>query len=321
MMTLLSFLFINTGVVSLALLIELLLLGRRSSFEPNPHPVVVFGAAVSALEARLNRGRARRLKGLTGWLLLVGGAMALGLLALLLLPVWLYALIFLIAAVILLAFSTLAQFVRRVAEGLDAGLDQGRDAVAHIVGRDPQALDEAGVARAAIESLAENFSDGVTAPVVWALIGGLPGLLAYKAINTLDSMWGYRNPRFEDFGKAAARLDDLANWIPARLTGALVCLVAGGGWRAMIAGAPQHRSPNAGWPEAAFAAGLDVALAGPRKYDTGWSNDPPMGTGRRDLNSHDIRRALRLYARSGVVMLTLFMVLSGAVMLAMLIAA
>ena len=127
-------------------------------------------------------------------------------------------------------------------------------------------------------------------------------MLAYKAINTLDSMWGYRNERFEDFGKAAARLDDVANWVPARLTGVLVCLVSGGGWRDMVKGAPQHRSPNAGWPEAAFAASLDIALAGPRKYDTGWSTDPPMGSGRRALTSGDIRRALRLYFRSGVVM-------------------
>lgn len=302
MMTVLSFLFLNAAVVSLALLGELVLFRLAKSFEPTPHPVVLFGAAVSRVEKLFNNGSALRLKGLAGWLLLVGGAVGLGLLALWLLPLWLYAILFFMAAAVLLAFSTLAQFVGRVADGLEQSLDHGRDAVSHIVGRDPKALDEGGVARAAIESLAENFSDGVTAPVVWALIGGLPGLLAYKAINTLDSMWGYRNERFEDFGKAAARLDDVANWVPARLTGALVCLVSSGGWREMVKGAPQHRSPNAGWPEAAFAASLDIALAGPRKYDTGWSTDPPMGSGRRALTSGDIRRALRLYFWSGVVM-------------------
>jgi adenosylcobinamide-phosphate synthase len=238
----------------------------------------------------------------------------LGLLAMVLLPLWAYGLVFAFTSAVLLAFSTLAQFVARVGDGLSNSVQQGREAVSHIVGRDTQALDEAGVSRAAIESLAENFSDGVTAPLFWGLIGGLPGLLAYKAVNTLDSMWGYRNERFEDFGKASARLDDAANWIPARLTGALVCLVSGGGWRAMVKGAPQHRSPNAGWPEAAFAAALNVALAGPRKYDTGWSTDPPMGDGRSDLNSGDIARALGLYFRAGALMTAIIAV--GALILA-----
>ena len=304
MMMLLSFLLVNGAVLSVVMALELVLCTLRRSFEPNPHPVVLFGGVVSWLEQRLNRGSVqnRRWKGAAAWTVLVAGCAALGLLALLLLPFWGYALVFALTSAVLLAFSTLAQFVARVADGLVSGLDQGREAVSHIVGRDPTALDEAGVSRAAIESLAENFSDGVTAPLFWGLIGGLPGLLAYKAVNTLDSMWGYRNERFEDFGKAAARLDDAANWIPARLTGALVCLVSGGGWHAMVRGAPQHRSPNAGWPEAAFAASLDVALAGPRKYDTGWSTDPPMGNGRRDLTSGDIVRALGLYFRAGAVM-------------------
>ena len=314
MMSILCFVLLNSAVLAAALLVELVLFRLRRSFEPTPHPVVLFGGVVAWVETRLNSGAAqvRRVKGAAAWVVLVGSCGLLGVLAMILLPLWLYALLFLLFSCILLAFSTLAQFVGRVESGLEQGLDAGREAVAHIVGRDPQALDEAGVARAAIESLAENFSDGVTAPVFWALIGGLPGLLAYKAVNTLDSMWGYRSERYEDFGKAAARLDDAANWVPARLTGALVCVMAGKGWQAMRQGAPQHRSPNAGWPEAAFAAGLEVSLAGPRKYDTGWSEDPPMGTGRRALTSGDIRRALALYFRSGVLMTT---VIGGAALI------
>lgn len=316
MMMLFVFLLVNGAVLSAVMALELVLFRVRRSFEPNPHPVVLFGGVVSWIELRLNSGSvsARRRKGAAAWAVLVLGCAGLGLLAMVLLPLWAYGLVFAFTSAVLLAFSTLAQFVARVGDGLSNSVQQGREAVSHIVGRDTQALDEAGVSRAAIESLAENFSDGVTAPLFWGLIGGLPGLLAYKAVNTLDSMWGYRNERFEDFGKASARLDDAANWIPARLTGALVCLVSGGGWRAMVKGAPQHRSPNAGWPEAAFAAALNVALAGPRKYDTGWSTDPPMGDGRSDLNSGDIARALGLYFRAGALMTAIIAV--GALILA-----
>lgn len=316
MMMLFVFLLVNGAVLSAVMALELVLFRLRRSFEPNPHPVVLFGGVVSWIELRLNSGSAsaRRRKGAAAWAVLVLGCAGLGLLAMVLLPLWAYGLVFAFTSAVLLAFSTLAQFVARVGDGLSNSVQQGREAVSHIVGRDTQALDEAGVSRAAIESLAENFSDGVTAPLFWGLIGGLPGLLAYKAVNTLDSMWGYRNERFEDFGKASARLDDAANWIPARLTGALVCLVSGGGWRAMVKGAPQHRSPNAGWPEAAFAAALNVALAGPRKYDTGWSTDPPMGDGRSDLNSGDIARALGLYFRAGALMTAIIAV--GALILA-----
>jgi adenosylcobinamide-phosphate synthase len=304
MMIMLCFLFLNSAVLSVVMIAELILCRLHRSFEPSPHPVVLLGGVIAWVEGRLNTGSygARRTKGAVAWTGLVGGCTLLGVAALWLLPLWAYGLLFGLASAVLLAFSTLAQFVGRVGSGLEQGLGPGQEAVSHIVGRDPAALDEGGVARAAIESLAENFSDGVTAPLFWGLIGGLPGLLAYKAVNTLDSMWGYRSERYEAFGKAAARLDDVANWVPARLTGALVCLVAGGGWRAMVKGAPKHRSPNAGWPEAAFAAALDIALAGPRKYYTGWSTDLPVGSGRRSLTSGDIARALRLYFRSGLMM-------------------
>ena len=166
------------------------------------------------------------------------------------------------------------------------------------------------MARAAIESAAENFADGVVAPVFWFVLFGLPGLAAYKAINTLDSMIGHRTPRFEQFGKAAARLDDGANWAPARLAGVVIATAAAftpgadsrGAWRAMSEDAWRHRSPNAGWPEAAMAGALGVALAGPRQYGEVVVEDAWMGNGRREATPEDIRRALGLYRRAGLLL-------------------
>jgi adenosylcobinamide-phosphate synthase len=203
----------------------------------------------------------------------------------------------------LIAQNSLYRHVARVAAALDKdGLAGGRAAVAEIVGRDPNSLDEAGVARAAIESLAENFSDGVTAPLFWGAIAGLPGVLAYKAINTADSMIGHRTPRHEDFGWAAARLDDFVNILPARLAGLVIAAASAllrgqpvQALRAMWRDAPKHRSFNAGWPEAAMAGALGLALNGPRVYDGELVNDPWMGDGRADATSFDIRNALGLY--------------------------
>jgi adenosylcobinamide-phosphate synthase len=205
----------------------------------------------------------------------------------------------------LIAQNGLYRHVSAVATGLDqAGLAGGRDAVQHVVGRDPETLDEAGVARAALESLAENFSDAVTAPLFWALLLGLPGILAYKVVNTADSMIGHRTPRYEFFGWAAARLDDLLNLVPARLAGAALCGAAfllsrargRAAWQAMWRDARKHHSPNAGWPEAALAGALDLALAGPRVYDGEPVDDAWMGVGgRTDASSADIRRGLKLY--------------------------
>ena len=171
-----------------------------------------------------------------------------------------------------------------------------------IVGRDPDQLDEAGVCRAAIESCAENFSDGVVAPVFWLALLGLPGLIAYKAINTADSMIGHRSPRYESFGWAAARLDDLVNLIPARLSGLLVAIVApiaggttGTALRVMWRDAAKHRSPNAGWPESAMAGALGLALAGPRRYGERIVDDPFLNAeARKDAMPGDIGRALDL---------------------------
>ena len=193
-----------------------------------------------------------------------------------------------------------------VADGLDASLDEGRRAVAKIVGRNPDVLDEAGVARAAIESLAENFSDGVVAPILWIALGGLVGGALYKAINTADSMIGHKDERYNAFGWAAARLDDLVN-LPASRLAALWLILAAAltpgasareAARAVWRDASRHRSPNAGWPEAAMAGALGLKLAGPRVYGETLVDDAFMGSGRREAGAADIRRALRLYRRA-----------------------
>src|SRR5690554_4671448 len=190
----------------------------------------------------------------------------------------------------LVAQKSLYDHVAAVARGLEqGGLEGGRKAVSLIVGRDPESLDQAGVARAAIESLSENFSDAVVAPVFWAALFGLPGLLAYKAVNTADSMIGHRTPRHAAFGWAAARLDDAVNLIPARLAGLRIAGAAlllpgaraGNALRAMGRDAPRHRSPNAGWQEAAMGGALGLALAGPRRYGGQVVEDAWMGAGGR----------------------------------------
>ena len=197
-----------------------------------------------------------------------------------------------------------------MATGLERDLETGRAAVGHIVGRDTASLDEPGVARAAIESLAENFSDGTVAPAFWFLVLGLPGLAAYKAVNTLDSMIGHRSPRYEAFGKVAARLDDAVNWPPARLTGVALALAAPvvrraglrDACRAMVWDARRHRSPNAGWPESAMAGALGLRLAGPRWYQGRVVDDAWMGDGRAEVTAADIHAALSLYLIAGILL-------------------
>jgi len=202
------------------------------------------------------------------------------------------------------AQRSLDKHVRAVAKALDKeGLPAARAAVAMIVGRNPQALDEAGVARAALESLAENFSDGVVAPLFWIAVGGLPGGALYKAINTADSMIGHKTPRYLDFGRAAARLDDWVNWPASRLSAlwliAAAAVLPGASASAALRSArrdaTRHRSPNAGWPEAALAGALGLKLAGPRVYGETLVDDVFMGEGRHQANAGDIRRGLWLY--------------------------
>jgi adenosylcobinamide-phosphate synthase len=277
------------------------------------HPVQLIGRVIAWADARFNResdtpGR-RRNAGAWTTIGLLAGALILGHLVqglLLALPLgWLWLAIVMST---LIAQKSLYDHVAAVASGLETGgLGGGRLAVSRIVGRDPEALDQAGVSRAAIESLAENFSDGVVAPVFWAALLGLPGLLAYKVINTADSMIGHKSPRHLHFGWAAARLDDLLNLVPARLSGLIVWAASwilsgadpGGAWRAMRRDARRHRSPNAGWPEAAFAGALGLAIAGPRVYHGELVEDHWMNEGGRPhAAAPDIRQALRLFVRA-----------------------
>ena len=260
-----------------------------------PHPVVLMGRWLGWLDRPLNRGARRRAKGVLALFLTLIPVAAVSALPWFLSYGWV---IEVVGAAILLAQRSLIDHVGAVARGLRDGLGPGRAAVGLIVGRDPAILDESGVARAAIESAAENFADGVIAPAFWFAVGGLPGIALYKAINTADSMIGHRTERFAEFGWAAARLDDLVNWIPARLAGALLCLTGGqsGAWRVMWTDARTHRSPNAGWPEAALAAGLGIALGGPRRYAGEGVVEAPYinAAGRHDLTPDDIDEACRL---------------------------
>jgi adenosylcobinamide-phosphate synthase len=230
-----------------------------------------------------------------------------------------------IVASSMIAQRSLYRHVANVAAALEKqDLGAGRAAVSHIVGRDTAALDAAGVARAAIESLAENFSDAIVAPVFWMVIAGLPGAALYKAINTADSMIGHRTPRYAAFGWAAARLDDVVN-LPASRLAALLLFAAAAmrkdarpaeAWRAVAHDAARHRSPNAGYPEAAMAGALGLSLAGPRRYAGVTIDDAMMGDGRRDADAGDIRRALSLYARADAI-LTAILVLLAAMIIAL----
>ena len=309
----------SPALTLLTLLIELTLGYPDRLVRAIGHPVIWMGALIGALDRALNRAHASRRMRRAG-----------GILAVLLLVITVGAIATALAhglgrmpygslgtAVIassLLAQRSLHQHVARVAEALEqADLGKARLAVSQIVGRDTAALDEAGVARAAIESLAENFSDGVVAPAFWMAIGGLGGAAIYKAINTADSMIGHRTPRHEAFGFAAAKLDDLIN-LPASRLSALLLIAAAStasgtsaarAFAAVRRDAPRHRSPNAGYPEAAMAGALDLKLAGPRSYGGTRIDDAMMGEGRRDATAADIRAALRLYRHADLILVAL----------------
>lgn len=207
-------------------------------------------------------------------------------------------------AVAVLAWPALAQrslydHVRPVALALEAeDLPAARGAVSMIVGRDTAELDAAGVARAAIESLAESFCDGIAAPLFWLVVGGLPGVWAYKAINTADSLIGHREERWRAFGWAAARTDDVLNLLPARIGALMICLAGRGGWKTMLRDHARHASPNAGWTEAAMAGALHLRLAGPIAYDGAAHAKPWIGEGQADATAADVRRALVVYVRA-----------------------
>lgn len=282
-------------MLALALVLDAVIGEPEPLWRRVPHPVVLMGRLVDMLDEGLNDGTFRYLKGVAAVfvLVVVTGAPAL------LLSVDLFGGIFeLLVAAILLAHRSLVDHVSRVAEALGEGREAAIKAVSQIVGRDTTVLDEPGVARAAIESGAENFSDGVVAPAFWFLVLGLPGIVIYKAVNTADSMIGHRTERHARFGWAAARLDDVLNYVPARLTAVLISAVSGKGVQPLQVAFRDgwlHRSLNAGWPEAAMAASLDVALAGPRHYAGKLTDDPFLHpTGRKDPGSADIRASVTL---------------------------
>jgi adenosylcobinamide-phosphate synthase len=274
------------------------------------HPVTWMGGLLAWLDRRLNREAQsfarRRFAGIAALLVLLsvtaGIAWALERLTAFR---WLGLALQVLMASSLIAQRSLYDHVRAVADALETdGLVAGRKAVSMIVGRNPDRLDEAGVARAAIESLAENFADGIVAPVFWMALGGLPGAALYKAANTADSMIGHLNARYAAFGWAAARFDDLVNLPASRLAALFLGLASGSpgsAWRAVWRDAPKHRSPNAGWPEAAMAGALGLKLAGPRVYGEETVDDAFMGDGRRLATAADIRRALRVYVGACVL--------------------
>ncbi|NSX53975.1 adenosylcobinamide-phosphate synthase CbiB [Parasulfitobacter algicola] len=247
-----------------ALILDAILGEPKWLWDRIPHPAVLIGRAISWLETRFNNDPARRIKGTEVVALLSFAAIALGYGLSLLGPV-----AEILVAAILLAQKSLTQHVRAVADALRLSVPAGRQAVAMIVGRNTKDMTESDVSRAAIESAAENLSDGVIAPAFWFLVAGLPGLLLYKIVNTADSMIGHRTEQFEKFGWAAARLDDVLNWIPARLTPVLMALAYArlDVFKTLRRDARLHRSPNAGWPEAAIAVLLNTPLSGPRSYD------------------------------------------------------
>lgn len=285
-----------------------------------PHPVALLGQLIARLDQALHSDEPRRAQWRGALLagLVVALSAAVGFvvetMALATPSGWLISGL---AAAVLFAWGSLERHVVAVARGLEQSLEGGRNAVRHIVGRDPEALDRHGVARAAIESLAENFSDGLIAPLFWMLLFGLPGLCAYKAVNTLDSMLGYRTARYLHFGCASARLDDAANFLPARLTALLFVAVAmvapdadaRAAFTILWRDARRHRSPNAGWPEAALAGALGLRLSGPRSYGGRFGDEPWIGNGRAELDAPDIYRAVRFVRRA-------FLTLVGMVMLA-----
>jgi len=293
------------------------------------HPVTWIGTLIGCLDRFLNGDAAKpglRAAGIVAVAVILGitGAIAFVIQhQLLRLPLGIFALG--IVASSLIAQRSLHRHVADVASALEShNVGAGRMAVSHIVGRDTAALDAAGVARAAIESLAENFSDGIVAPVFWMALAGFPGAVLYKAINTADSMIGHRTPRYAAFGWAAARLDDGVN-LPASRLAALLFIAAAAlqkdasatkAWRAMRCDAGRHRSPNAGYPEAAMAGALGLSLGGPRSYGGVTVDDALMGDGRREADAGDIRRALALYRRADAILITI-LAASAAILIAL----
>lgn len=292
------------AIILLAFVFDLLL-GEPQKL---PHPVAIMGKGIDVMDRTYNQGAYRKEKGILTIIFLVALAAILGILIQkLLISLPLGFLWVALVMSIFIASRSLYEHVLAVKLALSKSLAEGRLAIAKICGRDPDQLGISGVARGAIESLAESFCDGIIAPLFWGCIFGLPGMLIYKMVNTADSMIGHKNARYLDFGWAAARLDDLLNWIPARLS-ALILIIAGSPmkqwpshWQQTKQEAAKHESPNAGWPEAAMALLLKLSLGGPRIYDgmetaDHWLNE----AGRKDASPSDISEALRLFRQAWV---------------------
>jgi adenosylcobinamide-phosphate synthase len=314
----------------LSMLVELAFGYPQPLFKAIGHPVTWIGMLIALLDRSWNRERSsprrRRLLGVAALLILLAISIGAGEMLERAFAVVPYGLIgTAILASSLIAQRSLYTHVAAVAAALETGgLEAGRKAVSMIVGRDPERLDRAGVSRAAIESLAENFSDGVVAPIFWMALAGLPGAAAYKAVNTADSMIGHKSERHRDFGWASARFDDLVNWPASRLSALLLvaaaCLLPdaspANAWKAVRSDATKHRSPNAGWPEAAMAGALGLSIAGPRYYYGVLAVDAEMGAGgRRDANAADIRRALALYRTADAILVVLIGAIAAVVIL------
>ena len=279
-----------------AMLLDAIFGEPRFLWDRLPHPAVLMGRLVAFLDRTLNMGNDRKSKGVLALAIFCFSAAVLG--SVLSQLGWV---IEIIIAAILLAQKSLVDHVKAVATGLRISIEQGRFAVSMIVSRDTKDMTESQIARAAIESAAENFSDGVIAPAFWFLIGGLPAMLVYKFVNTADSMIGYKTKKYLEFGWASARFDDVLNWVPARISMLLIVAFAKQpiNLKAIISEAKQHKSPNAGWPEAAMARAIDVALAGPRSYDgklqqLPWVNE----TGRQSITANDVDSATRILWRT-----------------------
>lgn len=280
----------------IAMLLDAVFGEPRMLWDRLPHPAVLMGRLIAFLDRTLNTGQDRKSKGVLALSLLCFTAAVIG--SLLSQFGWV---IEIIVAAILLAQKSLVDHVRAVATGLRTSIEEGQFAVSMIVSRDTKDMNEAQVARSAIESAAENFSDGVIAPAFWFLVGGLPAMLVYKFVNTADSMIGYKTEKYLEFGWASARIDDLLNWIPARLSMLLIVVFAkrSVNFRAIISEAKRHKSPNAGWPEAAIARAINVALAGPRSYDGQLQQLPWVNErGRQTITAEDVDAAVRILWRA-----------------------
>ena len=290
----------RTAVLLAALAIDWLVGEPDILWRRVPHPVVLFGRAISFMDKRLNKrrgvtGKSRQVRGILAIVILVVLAAIIG---------WGLSfggpVVACIVVAVLLAARSLDEHIRAVATAMGEGIAAARTAVAMIVGRDTKSMKKGYIARAAIETGAENLSDGVIAPALWFLVGGLPGLLAYKMVNTADSMIGYRNAKYRAFGCGAARIDDVMNLIPARLTALLICgsaMLNGRGTAAlgsMMRDGRHHASPNAGWPEAAMAGAINVWLAGPRRYGNRIRQARRFNEGGGEADASAIRAALQV---------------------------